>query len=522
MESSGPPEVSAQPALVLWYRQPATQWTEALPLGNGRLGAMVFGGLPTDERLGQVAERPDPHLAVLYFQFARYLLIASSRPGTQPANLQGIWNAQVRPPWSSNWTININTQMNYWPAEVANLAECHEPLFDFIAGLSVNGRRTAATNYGCAGWVAHHNSDLWRQSSPVGAGSGNPVWANWALAGPWLCQHLWEHYAFSGDRAFLRDRAYPLMRGAAEFCLDWLILDRDGFLVTCPSTSPENRFRTTDGQTASVSAGASMDLEIIWDLFTHCLEAGELLATDQEFRERLTAARSRLRPLQIGQHGQLQGWSEDFEEPEPGHRHMSHLFGLHPGHQITPRGTPELAHAARTSLERRLAHGGGHTGWSRAWLINFWARLEEGDIAHDNLLALFQRSTLPNLFDTHPPFQIDGNFGAAAAIAEMLLQSHAGEVHLLPALPRAWPSGAFHGLRARGGLEVDLRWRDGRAEQAIMRVGVPGDCRLRAQHGQRIASVTAPGGGTVPMTDNGDGSVIAAVEAGREYVLTFD
>jgi alpha-L-fucosidase 2 len=483
---------------------------------------MVFGGLPTDERLGQVAERPDPHLAVLYFQFARYLLIASSRPGTQPANLQGIWNAQVRPPWSSNWTININTQMNYWPAEVANLAECHEPLFDFIAGLSVNGRRTAATNYGCAGWVAHHNSDLWRQSSPVGAGSGNPVWANWALAGPWLCQHLWEHYAFSGDRAFLRDRAYPLMRGAAEFCLDWLILDRDGFLVTCPSTSPENRFRTTDGQTASVSAGASMDLEIIWDLFTHCLEAGELLATDQEFRERLTAARSRLRPLQIGQHGQLQGWSEDFEEPEPGHRHMSHLFGLHPGHQITPRGTPELAHAARTSLERRLAHGGGHTGWSRAWLINFWARLEEGDIAHDNLLALFQRSTLPNLFDTHPPFQIDGNFGAAAAIAEMLLQSHAGEVHLLPALPRAWPSGAFHGLRARGGLEVDLRWRDGRAEQAIMRVGVPGDCRLRAQHGQRIASVTAPGGGTVPMTDNGDGSVIAAVEAGREYVLTFD
>ena len=344
------------------------------------LGMSDAAHLPTDERIRQFHEHNDPQLVTLLFQYGRYLLIASSRPGTQPANLQGIWNDHVQPPWSSNFTININTEMNYWPAEPTNLAECHAPLFDFLADLSANGAETARVNYGCRGWVAHHNADLWRQSAPVGNyGEGNPVWAFWTMGGAWLCQHLWEHYAFGGDRAWLREHAYPIMKGAAEFCLDWLIEDGQGHLVTAPSTSPENMFTTPDGQHAAVCIAATMDMEAIWDLFSNCIAAAEILDTDADFRAQLAEARARLLPLQIGRHGQLQEWSEDWDDPDDHHRHSSHLFALHPSRQITRRGTPELFEAARRSLELRGDEG---TGWSIAWKICFWARFEDGDHAY--------------------------------------------------------------------------------------------------------------------------------------------
>jgi alpha-L-fucosidase 2 len=321
------------------------------------LGSGPAAQKPTDERLRSFAENakePDQGLAALYFQYGRYLLIASSRPGGQPANLQGLWNELVLPPWSSNWTANINVQMNYWPAETCNLTECHEPLFDLIEGLSRNGRLTAKVNYGAAGWVSHHNVDLWRQSGPVGEGSGSPTWANWPMSGPWLCAHLWEHYLFSGDAEHLK-RAYPIMKGAAEFYLDWLIEDGRGHLTTCPSLSTENTFRAPDGRTAQVSAGCTMDMALIAELFENCIAAARLLSVDEDFAARLGKARGRLIPFQIGKYGQLQEWSKDFEESEPGQRHMSHMYPLFPGSQITPRKTPALAKAARVSLERRLA-----------------------------------------------------------------------------------------------------------------------------------------------------------------------
>ncbi|MBE2280050.1 MAG: glycoside hydrolase family 95 protein, partial [Ignavibacteriaceae bacterium] len=343
------------------------------------LGTTAAAQLPTDERIRQWHDHDDPHFVTLLFQYGRYLLISSSRPGSQPANLQGIWNEHIRPPWSSNYTININTQMNYWPAEVANLAECHLPLFEMIRELSETGAKTAATNYGCRGWVAHHNTDLWRQSAPVGDfGRGDPVWAHWLMSGGWLCQHLWEHFAFGRDEQFLREQAYPLMREAAQFYLDWLYEGPDGFLMSGPSTSPENPYTTADGQHAAVCNGSTMDMMIIWDLFTNCIEASEILGIDAEFRQAIESARQKLRPLTIGQHGQLQEWEKDWDDPQDQHRHCSHLFGLHPGRQITPQGTPELFDAARRSLEFR---GDGATGWSMAWKINFWARFLDGDHA---------------------------------------------------------------------------------------------------------------------------------------------
>lgn len=451
--------------------------------------------LPSDFRLKLYSYgNHDPELESFYFQYGRYLLISSSRPGGAAANLQGLWNKEFRAPWSSNYTININTQMNYWPAESGNLSELHEPLLGFIDNLSQTGKLTAQEYYKTRGWVAHHNSDIWALSNAVGDGEGDPLWANWYMGGAWLSQHLWEHYAYNGDVDFLREKAYPVMKEAALFCLDWLV-EKDGYFITSPSTTPENQF-THDGKNVSVSEGTTMDMAIISDLFHNVIEASQVLKADKKLRDELTHKIEKLSPYKIGSQGQLLEWMEEYEEVDPHHRHLSHLFGLHPGKDISPLRTPALADAAAKTFELRGDEG---TGWSKGWKINFAARLLDGDHAYKMVREILRYcepnsqgvgGTYPNFFDAHPPFQIDGNFGATAGVIEMLMQSHLKEIHLLPALPKAWKAGSITGIKARGNFEVDITWDQGQLSSAKITSNQGQECVLRTSVPIRVAGVS--------------------------------
>jgi len=447
-----------------------------------KLGGKDAVNLPTDERLKRYAKgESDPYLETLYFQYGRYLLISSSRTSGVPANLQGLWNPYLQPPWSSNYTININAEENYWLAENTNLSEMHMPFLQFIANLATTGKITAKTFYNMPGWVAHHNSDIWAMSNPVGNfGNGDPVWANWAMGGTWVSTHLWEHYLFTKDLTFLEQKAYPLMRGAAEFCLAWLVTDSSGQFITSPSTSPENTFKMPNGFVGATFYGGTADLAMIRELFLDIIAAQKILKNDNEFASKINTALNNLHPYKVGKAGNLQEWYYDWEDNDPQHRHQSHLFGLYPGTHITIDKTPTIAAAAKKTLEIK---GDETTGWSKGWRINLWARLKEGDHAYKMYRELLKYvppdetkenyknagGTYPNLLDAHPPFQIDGNFGGAAAVAEMLVQSNDDFITLLPALPKAWANGAVKGLKARGNYEIEMSWTDSQVTRLVIK-----------------------------------------------------
>ncbi|HEY0624571.1 glycoside hydrolase family 95 protein [Sphingomonas sp.] len=459
------------------------------------LGRSPAADLPTDQRIARSAELDDPALAALYYQFGRYLLIASSRPGTQPANLQGIWNERTAPPWESKWTLNINAEMNYWLVDGANLGELVEPLLRMTKDLAITGQRTARNDWGARGWVAYHNTDLWRQATV----NSSALYGMWPMGGAWLLNTLWDHWDYSRDRAFLAE-LYPLMASSCLFYLDTLVPHpRTGELVMNPSNSPENSHRPG----VSICAGPTMDSQLLRDLFARTIAASELLGKDAGLRAEIASKLAKLPPDRIGKAGQLQEWFDDWDmdAPEINHRHVSHLYALYPGEQITLQHTPELAAAARRSLEIR---GDDATGWGIGWRINLWARLEQRERAYKVLKMLLQPSrTYPNMFDAHPPFQIDGNLGGAAGIGQMLMQSHSGTIHLLPALPRLWPSGRVSGLRARGNIGVDLAWAGGKLAEAVLTAGSNGPVRVR--DGEAVAEFALRKGERVRITPGNGG-----------------